>query len=113
MIIEGKQARESVVEELLETQMLVESEHEEGFKKALRQIALLYNIDASDKRFDVNKDVNRKTLVHLVNMSVLDANEDDAKDDEEVVGIKGTPSNLSSSPKLIAITKEVNVETIK
>ncbi|WVZ00944.1 hypothetical protein V8G54_027013 [Vigna mungo] len=82
MIIEGKQARESVVEELLETQKLVVSEHEEGFKKALRQVALLYNID-------------------------VDANEDDAKDVEEVVGIKGTPSSLSSSPKPIAIAEEV------
>ncbi|KOM44213.1 hypothetical protein LR48_Vigan05g181800 [Vigna angularis] len=113
MIIEGKQARESVVEELLETQKLVVSKHEEGFKKALRQVALLYNIDAGDKRFDVNKNVNKKTLVQLVNMSVLDASEDDAKDVEEVVGIKGTPSNLSSSPKPVAIAEEVNVETIE
>jgi len=49
--------------ELFELQENVIEEHELGFKKALRQATLLFNVPADDQHFDVGKDVYQKCLV--------------------------------------------------
>ena len=57
MVEELKITNAELDKELWELQESVIKEHELGFKKALRQAALLFSVPANDQRFDVGKDV--------------------------------------------------------
>ena len=68
---EMKTAHAELDKEVWELREGVVEEHELGFRKALRQAALLFYIPADDDHFDVGKDVYQKALVRIEDIPVI------------------------------------------
>jgi len=68
---EMKTAHAELDKEVWELREGVVEEHELGFRKALRQAALLFDIPADDDQFDVGKDVYQKALVRIEDIPVI------------------------------------------
>ena len=49
----------------------VMSQHEEGFYKALRQASHLFNFNAKDERFDIDKDVYEDSFMVVEEILVV------------------------------------------
>ena len=64
-LTEMKTANADLDKEVWELRESVVEEHELGFRKALRQAALLFEIPLDDDHFDVGKDVYQKSLVRI------------------------------------------------
>jgi len=62
----------AIDKELWDLKASVVKEHEEGFRKALPQVALLFDISTDDERFDVNKDVYQKSLVPIEDIRLVE-----------------------------------------
>ncbi|QCD85921.1 hypothetical protein DEO72_LG3g444 [Vigna unguiculata] len=72
-----KTANADLDKEVWELWESVVEEHELGFRKALRQAALLFEIPLDDGHFDVGKDVYQKSLVRIKDIpSIPDQSED-------------------------------------
>jgi len=62
---EMKTAHAKLDKEVWELREGIVEEHELGFRKALRQASLLFDIPADDDHLDVGKDVYQKSLVQI------------------------------------------------
>jgi len=71
----------------------VVEENELGFRKALRQASLLFDIRADDDHFDVGKDVYQKSLVQIEDIPPCPEHAEDTPSTPSREGRKGGGAN--------------------